>query len=66
MILIAKGFAGLVGPSVYDYVMEATGSLDTTLKVFSILLLLAFVISMLMKRSIKNFETENDKKVAVN
>lgn len=52
MVLISKGFAGLVGPAVYDYVKNTTGSLDITLKVFAGLFLLALIISILLKRAV--------------
>jgi OFA family oxalate/formate antiporter-like MFS transporter len=52
MILIAKGFAGLFGPSLYNFVMAKTGSLDITLKVFSGLFIVALILSVLMKRSV--------------
>jgi OFA family oxalate/formate antiporter-like MFS transporter len=52
MILIAKGFAGLFGPSLYNFVMAKTGSLDITLKVFSSLFIVALILSVLMKRSV--------------
>ena len=35
MVLAAWGLAGVVGPTIYDMVKNATGSLDTTLEVFS-------------------------------
>lgn len=52
MLLIAKGFAGIFGPSLYSFIMLKTGSLDITLKVFSGLFVLALLISLLMKRSV--------------
>jgi OFA family oxalate/formate antiporter-like MFS transporter len=52
MVLISKGFAGLVGPAVYDYVKMTTGSLDITLKVFAGLFLLALIISIFLKRAV--------------
>jgi len=51
MVLISKGFAGVFGPSLYNYIMAETGSLDITLKVFSGLFILALILSILMKRS---------------
>lgn len=53
MVLISKGFAGLVGPTIYDYVMEKTASLDDTLMVFSVLFLVALTLSIAMIISIK-------------
>jgi len=52
MVLISKGFAGLFGPSLYNFIMAETGSLDTTLKVFSGLFVVAFLLSLLMLRSV--------------
>jgi len=52
MVLISKGFAGIFGPSLYNYVMAETGSLDITLKVFSGLFVIALLLSLLMKRSV--------------
>ena len=53
MILISWALAGVVRPTIYDVVKASTGSLDTTLKVFSGLFVVALVISLLMKRSVK-------------
>lgn len=52
LVLAGWALAGIVGPTVYDVVLKATGSLDITLKVFSGLFLIAFVVSLLMKRSV--------------
>ncbi len=52
MVLISKGIAGLLGPSIYNYVKTTTGSLDITFKVFSGLFLIAFAISLLLKRTV--------------
>lgn len=59
MVLAAWGLAGVVGPTIYDMVKEQTGSLDTTLIIFAGLFVVAFIISILMKLSIK--KTENAK-----
>jgi OFA family oxalate/formate antiporter-like MFS transporter len=53
MVLISKGFAGLLGPAIYDYVKITTGSLDITLKVFSGMFVFAFLISLAMLISVK-------------
>ncbi|WP_299364358.1 OFA family MFS transporter [Winogradskyella sp.] len=53
VVLISKGFAGLLGPAIYDYVKTTTGSLDITLKVFSGLFVLAFLIAIAMQFSVK-------------
>ena len=52
MVLAAWGLAGVVGPTIYDVVKNATGSLDTTLKVFAGLFIIAFIVSLLMKRTV--------------
>lgn len=48
-VLAAWALAGVVGPTIYDLVMEKTGSLDTTLTVFAGMFLIALVVSILMK-----------------
>lgn len=48
MILTAWGLAGIAGPTIYDVVLKSTGSLETTLFVFSIMFIVAFVVSLLM------------------
>ncbi|WP_282135601.1 L-lactate MFS transporter [Seonamhaeicola maritimus] len=52
MVLTAWALAGVVGPTVYDVVKNATGSLDATLAVFAGLFIVAFVVSLLMKRTV--------------
>jgi OFA family oxalate/formate antiporter-like MFS transporter len=54
MVLISKGFAGLFGPSLYNFIIAETGSLNTTLKVFSGLFVLALVLSILLYRSVNS------------
>ena len=49
MILTAWALAGLAGPTIYDMVMKSTGSLDKTLLVFSIMFVVALIVSLLMK-----------------
>jgi OFA family oxalate/formate antiporter-like MFS transporter len=49
MVLTAWALAGVVGPTIYDVVKKATGSLDTTLGVFAGLFVIAFIVSLLMK-----------------
>ncbi|MFB9057471.1 OFA family MFS transporter [Mariniflexile ostreae] len=63
MVLAAWGLAGVVGPTIYDMVKDATGSLDTTLKVFAGLFVIAFVFSLLMKRSITKAYAKTDKEL---
>lgn len=52
MVLAAWGLAGVVGPTIYDVVKNATGSLNATLEVFAGLFIIALIISLLMKRSV--------------
>ena len=52
MVLAAWGLAGVVGPTIYDVVKNTTGSLDATLKVFAGLFIIAFVVSLFMKREV--------------
>ncbi len=52
MVLAAWGLAGVVGPTVYDVVKNATGSLNATLEVFAGLFVVALVISFLMKMEV--------------
>ncbi len=54
MVLAGWALAGVVGPTIYDVVKNTTGSLDITLKVFSGLFLIAFVVSLLMKRLVNS------------
>ncbi len=49
MILTAWALAGVVGPTIYDMVMDKTGSLDSTLSIFSVLFVIALIVSILMK-----------------
>lgn len=52
MVLAAWGLAGVVGPTIYDEVKKATGSLDATLSVFAGLFIIALIFSLFMKRSV--------------
>jgi len=64
MVLAAWGLAGVVGPTIYDMVKTATGSLDTTLEVFAGLFIVALLISFLMKRTVvRAHKTMNQKKI---
>jgi len=54
LVLASWAIAGVVGPTIYDVVKQSTGSLDITLKVFSGLFVVAFIISLFMKRSVNN------------
>ncbi len=63
MVLAAWGLAGVVGPTIYDMVKTATGSLDTTLKVFAGLFIIAFLVSLLMKRTVVKAYQKKDKNV---
>ncbi|MDO5969697.1 OFA family MFS transporter [Flavivirga aquimarina] len=61
MVLAAWGLAGVVGPTIYDVVKNATGSLDDTLEVFAGLFVIALIVSMLMKRSVTKAYKKIDK-----
>jgi len=52
LVLASWALAGVAGPTIYDVVKSTTGSLEITLKVFSGLFVVAFIISLLMKRSV--------------
>jgi len=54
LALTAWGLAGIFGPTLYDIIMQKTGSLNTTLEVFSALFIGAFIISIIMKVHIRN------------
>ncbi|MCL7986520.1 OFA family MFS transporter [Sphingobacterium sp. lm-10] len=64
MILVAWALAGIVGPTIYDYVKESTGSLTQTLTLFSGLFLIALLVSILMKFAIAKLKKEQDKQAA--
>lgn len=64
LVLASWAIAGVAGPTIYDVVKESTGSLEITLKVFSSLFVVAFVISLLMKRLVNNAYKLKDKAVA--
>lgn len=61
LVLAGWALAGVVGPTIYDVVLKTTGSLDITLRVFSGLFLIAFVVSLLMKRSVNQAYKKADK-----
>lgn len=52
MVLSCWGIAGVFGPSVFDIVKKQTGSLNTTLEIFSLFFVVALVVSLLLKRFI--------------
>ena len=58
LVLTAWAMAGVAGPSIYDFVKEQTGSLTTTLQVFSGLFVIAFIVSLFMKRNINALKKE--------
>ena len=60
MVLVSWALAGVVGPTIYDMVKTSTGSLDITLKVFSGMFIIAFIISLLMKRSVNKAYTQQN------
>lgn len=52
LVLTAWALAGVAGPTIYDEVKKATGSLTTTLEVFAGLFIVALVVSLLMRQVI--------------
>ncbi|MCB9426891.1 MAG: OFA family MFS transporter [Flavobacteriales bacterium] len=64
MVLAAWALAGVVGPTIYDVVKEKTGSLDTTLMIFSGLFVIALVVSILMKLQVSKAQKEQKFKLA--
>ncbi|MGB5420036.1 L-lactate MFS transporter [Algibacter sp.] len=66
MVLAAWGLAGVVGPTIYDMVKNATGSLDTTLEVFAGLFIIALLVSLLMKRNVTKAYRKMENKVDEN
>ena len=66
MVLTAWALAGVVGPTIYDVVKHATGSLDQTLVVFAGLFVVALIVSLLMKRTVTKAyrEQKNEPKLA--
>lgn len=52
-ILTAWSMAGVVGPMVVAYIYEATASYNITFYFFAVLLLIALITSVMMKRNIK-------------
>ena len=58
MILTSWALAGVIGPTIYDMVKESTGSLDSTLHVFSALFVVALIVSILMKRVVLKAEAK--------
>lgn len=65
MVLAAWGLAGVVGPTIYDLVMEKTGSLDSTLMVFAGLFVIAFIVSLLMKNTVSKAYKKIEKDLAL-
>ena len=63
MVLAAWGLAGVVGPTIYDMVKNATGSLDTTLEVFAGLFIVALIVSLIMKRTVTRAYRKMDEKI---
>lgn len=63
MVLTAWALAGVVGPTIYDVVKNATGSLDQTLTIFAGLFVIAFIVSLLMKRSVTKAYEKLDQKM---
>ena len=65
MVLTAWALAGVVGPTIYDVVKNETKSLDTTLAVFAGLFVIAFIVSLLMKRSVARAYKKMDKELEI-
>lgn len=63
MVLTAWALAGVVGPTIYDVVKKSTGSLDSTLAVFAGLFVVAFIVSLLMKRTVTKAYKKMDKEL---
>ncbi|MFD1162834.1 L-lactate MFS transporter [Hwangdonia seohaensis] len=63
MVLTAWALAGVVGPTIYDWVKNTTGSLDTTLEVFAGLFMIALFVSLLMKRTVNKAYKVMDEKI---
>ncbi|WP_418602758.1 OFA family MFS transporter [Hwangdonia sp.] len=63
MVLTAWALAGVVGPTIYDWVKNTTGSLDTTLEVFAGLFMIALFVSLLMKRTVNKAYKVMDQKI---
>ncbi len=61
MVLTAWALAGVVGPTIYDVVKKTTGSLESTLAVFAGLFVIAFIVSLLMKRTVTKAYKKMDK-----
>lgn len=61
MVLVAWALAGIAGPTIYDEVKKATGSLTTTLEVFSGLFVIALLVSIMMKYNIVKLKKEQPK-----
>ncbi|MFD0750256.1 OFA family MFS transporter [Mucilaginibacter calamicampi] len=53
LVLTAWALAGVAGPTIYDVVKKATGSLTITLQVFSGLFIIALLVSLLMNVNIR-------------
>ena len=63
MVLTAWALAGVVGPTIYDMVKNATGSLDTTLEVFAGLFIIALIVSLIMKRTVTRAYRKMDEEI---
>ena len=51
--------AGVVGPTIYDMVLKKTNSLEQTFFVFSMMFVVALVVSLLMKNLVSKAREEN-------
>jgi MFS transporter, OFA family, oxalate/formate antiporter len=64
MVLSCWGLAGVFGPTVFDVVKKQTGSLNTTLEIFSLFFIVALIVSILLKRFIVQHHNNEALKLA--
>ncbi|HHU20328.1 MAG TPA: OFA family MFS transporter [Bacilli bacterium] len=64
LLLTSWSCAGVFGPLLVAFINDTTGSYNAAFYIFSGLLAVAFVVSILMKLSIKAFNTTSYKKVS--
>lgn len=64
LLLTSWSCAGVFGPLLVAFINDITGSYNAAFYIFSGLLAVAFIVSVLMKRSINAFSTTSYKKVS--
>ncbi len=64
LLLTSWSCAGVFGPLLVAFINDTTGSYNAAFYIFAGLLAVAFVVSILMKRSIKSISTASHKKVS--